>query len=51
MAQRDTGQVKHRKPSVTVIDQEINERGCPAADVDDGYILAYARRSDKSGQR
>jgi hypothetical protein len=50
MAQRDTGQVKHRKPRVTVIEQEINERGCPAADVDDGCILAHARRSDE-GQR
>jgi hypothetical protein len=47
MAQRDTGQVKHRKPRVTVIEQEINERGCPAADIDDACILACARRRDE----
>jgi hypothetical protein len=47
MAQRDTGQVEHRKPRVTVIEQEINECGCPAAVVDDAYILAHARRGDE----
>jgi hypothetical protein len=47
MAQCDTGQVEHRKPCVTVIKQEVNERRCPAADVDDACILAYARRGDE----
>jgi len=47
MAQRDTGQIEHRKSRVTVIEQEINERRCPAADVDDAGILAYARRGDE----
>ena len=46
-AQRDTGQIEHRKSRVTVIEQEINERRCPAADVDDAGILAYARRGDE----
>jgi len=47
LAQRDTGEIKHRKPRVTVIEQEINECGCPTADVDDAGILAYARRGDE----
>jgi hypothetical protein len=32
---------------VAVIEQEINERRCPAADVDDACILAYGRRGDE----
>ena len=47
MAQCNTGQVEHRKPRVTVIEQEINQCGCPATDVDDACILAYARRRDE----
>ena len=47
MVQRDPGQVKHRKPRVIVIEQKINERRCPAADIDDACILAYARRGDE----
>ena len=43
MVQCNTGQVKYRKPRVTVIEQKINERRCPAAGVDDACILAYAR--------